>query len=100
SDHRRWSRMSLKQAGATRANRRPAGRKRRLSNDDLVALPTARATVAGPRDRVVHDAANGARAAAPLGAAAEAAIDLPGWARRLLGPDHLPHVSVAQPPAR
>src|SRR5262249_22941042 len=96
----RWFGMSLKQTGATRANRRPAGRKRRLSNDDLVALPTARATAAGRRDRVVHDAANGAPAAAALRAAAETAIDLPGGARRLLGADHRAHVVVAQQVAR
>src|SRR5262249_29983561 len=96
SDHRRWSRMSLKQAGATKGNRRPARPKRRLSNDDLVALRTARAAAAGRRDRVVHDAADGARATAALRAAAETAIDLPGGARRLLGADHRAHVLVAQ----
>ena len=50
----------------------------------------------GRRDRVVHDAADGARATAALGAAAEAAIDLPGGSWRLLGADHRAHVVVAQ----
>src|SRR5262245_62047699 len=62
----------------------------------LVALPSARAAAAGRRDRVVHDAADGARAAAALGAAAEAAIDLAGGGRRLLGADRRAHVVVAQ----
>src|SRR2546423_1554941 len=44
--------MSLKQTGATRGNRRPAGPKRRLSNDDLVALRSARAAAAGRRERI------------------------------------------------
>src|SRR5215467_4240629 len=83
-------------AGATRGESPPAGGKRRLSKADLVALPSARAAAAGRRDRVVHDAADGARAAAALGAAAEAAIDLAGGARRLLGADRRAHVVVAQ----
>src|SRR5215468_1083302 len=78
----------------------PAGGKRRLSKADLVALPSARAAAAGRRDRVVHDAPDGARAAAALGAAAEAAIDLTGRPRRLLGADHRPYVVVAQHVAR
>src|SRR6516162_9212844 len=87
-------------AGATRGESPPAGGKRRLSKADLVARPAARAAAAGRRDRVVHDAADGARATAALGAAAEAAIDLPGAARRLLGADHRAHVVVAQHVAR
>src|ERR1700730_7516812 len=85
-----------KQAGATRGNRRSARPKRRLSNDDLIALRSARAAAAGRRDRIVHDAADGARATAALGAAAEAAIDLPGRSWRLLGADCSAHVVVAQ----
>src|SRR5262249_32500818 len=83
-----------------KGNRRPARPKRRLSNDDLVALRTARATAAGRRDRVVHDAADGARATAALRAAAEGGIELPGGARRVLGTDHRAHVVVAQHVAR
>src|SRR6516225_5452563 len=79
----RRSGMSPKRAGATRGDRGPA-RPNRLSNDDLAALRSACAAAAGRRDRVVHDAADGARATAALGAAAEAAIDLPGATRRLL----------------
>src|SRR6266446_3657225 len=74
----------------------PAGGKRRLSKADLVALATARAAAAGRRDRVVHDAADGACATAALGAAAETAIDLPGGARRLFDADRRAHVVVAQ----
>src|SRR6516162_4682432 len=92
--------MSPKRAGATRGDRGPARPKRRLSNDDLVALRAARATAAGRRDRVVHDAADGARATAALRAAAEAAIDLPGGSWRLLGADRRAHVVVAQHVAR
>src|SRR5215470_14859120 len=92
----RRSGMSPKRAGATRGDRGPARPKRRLSNDDLVAPRSACAAAAGRRDRVVHDAADGARATAALGAAAEAAIDLPGRARRLLGADRRAHVVVAQ----
>src|SRR5207244_2287003 len=92
--------MSLKQVGATRGNRRSAGPKRGLSNDDLVALPAARAAATGRRDRIVHDAADGARATAALGAAAEADIDLPGRSWRLLGADRRTHVVVAQHVAR
>src|SRR5512132_4283289 len=87
-------------SGCDKGKLSPAGGKRRLSNNDLVALRTARAAAAGRRDRVVHDAADGARATATLRAAAEAAIDLPGGARRLLGADHRAHVVVAQHVAR
>src|SRR5215469_5071668 len=96
----RRSGMSPKRAGATRGDRGHARPKRRLSNDDLVALRSACAAAAGRRDRVVHDAADGARATAALGAAAEAAIDLPGGSWRLLGADHRAHVVVAQHVAR
>src|SRR5262245_63280882 len=92
--------MSLKQPGRQGGIRCPPGRKRRLSNDDLVALRSARAAAAGRRDGVVHDAADGARAAAALGAAAEAAIDLTGRPRRLLGADRRAHVVVAEHVAR
>src|SRR5262249_35222995 len=86
-DRRRSSGMCGKGGAGKGGNSPPAGGKRRLSKADLVALPTARAAAAGRRDRVVHDAADGARAAAALGAAAETAIDLPGGAQRLLGAD-------------
>src|SRR5262245_65390303 len=71
-------------ADATRGESPPAGGKRRLSKADLVALPSARAAAAGRRDRVVHDAPDGARAAAALGAEAVTAIDLHGGERRML----------------
>src|SRR5262249_39178838 len=74
--------------------------KRRLSNDDLVALRSACAAAAGRRDRVVHDAADGARATAAPGAAAEAAIDLPRAARAPPGPRHPPPRVGAQHVAR
>ena len=54
----------------------------------------ARAARAG--DRRVHDAADSARATPALGAAAEAAIDLAGRARRLLGAERGAHVLVGQ----
>src|SRR5215831_17708953 len=99
-DHRPSIENVAKTADETRGDRRPPEGKRRLSNDDLVALPTAPATAAGRRDRVVHDAPDGARATAALGAAAEAAIDLPSRPRRLLGADHRAYVVVAQHVAR
>src|SRR2546429_9163185 len=87
-------------SGCDKGELSPAGGKRRLSKADLVALQTARAAAAGRRDRIVHDAADGARATAALGAAAEAAIDLPGRSWRLLGADCRAHVVVAQHVAR
>src|SRR5215831_15336257 len=45
---------------------------------------------AGAGDRLIHDAADGARAATTLGAAAEAAVDLAGGARGPLGRDYGP----------
>lgn len=51
---------------------------------------------AGTGERFVHDLADGARATPALGAAAEAAIDLAGGARRLLGTERRTHVLVAQ----
>src|SRR5437868_7435712 len=75
-------------------------RKRRLSKADSAAVPVARATAAGHRDRFVPDAADGARAAAALDAAAETAIDLAGGARRLAATERRAHVLVAQHVAR
>jgi hypothetical protein len=46
------------------------------SKADSATMPATRATAAGHRDRFVPDAADGARAAAALHAAAETAIDL------------------------
>ena len=68
----------------------------------LVAGPTSGiwVTGAGRRNRLVHDAADGARAAAALDAAAEATIDLAGGARRLFGTDRGAHVVVSQHVAR
>src|SRR5262249_24366079 len=96
----RWREEVGKGGGARGGESPAAGGKRRLSKADLVALPSARAAAAGRRDRVVHDAPDGARAAAALGAAAETAIDLPGGARRLLGADRRAHVVVAEHVAR
>src|SRR5215470_19287415 len=67
-----------------RQERRQPGFRRRLARGPrsgglLVALAAAGA--AGPGDRLVHEPADGARAAAALGTAAEAAIDLAGRAR-------------------
>jgi len=74
------------------------GRKHRLSKAGSVAL--AWVTGAGRRNRLVHDAANGARAAAALDAAAEATIDLAGGARRRFSTDRGAHVVVSQHVAR
>src|SRR5262249_44939374 len=57
-------------------------------------------TGAGRRNRLVHDAADGARAAAALDAAAEATIDRARGARRLFGTDRGAHVVVSQHVAR
>src|SRR5262249_58042490 len=67
--------------------------KHRLSKAGSVAL--AWVTGAGRRNRFVHDAADGARAAAALDAAAEATIDLAGGARRLFSTDRGAHGVVS-----
>src|SRR5262249_41434768 len=85
----------LPPAAAGKAN---CGRKHRWSKAGSVAL--AWVTCAGRRNRLVHDAADGARAAAALDAAAEATIDLAGGARRLFGTDRGAHVVVSQHVAR
>src|SRR5262249_46172738 len=54
----------------------------------------------GHRSGLVHDASDGARAAAALGAAAEAAIDLPRVSRRRVAAERRSHVVVAQHVAR
>src|SRR6266403_355492 len=54
------------------------------------------AGAAGAGDRLVHDLADGARTTPALRAAAEAAIDLAGRARRLLGTERRAHVLVGQ----
>ena len=56
---------------------------------------TAASWAAGAKQGFVHDLADGARAAAALSAAAEAAIDLTGGARRARGHGG-PHFMVAQ----
>jgi len=63
--------------GATRGSRPHSP----LLKARSVAVPAAWATGTAGRNGLVHDAADGARAAAALGAAAEAVIDLPGRAR-------------------
>src|SRR5215510_5895874 len=66
----------------------------------LAAVLSARAAcaggAAGSRDRLVHDPADGARATSALGAAAEAAINLTGGARRSRRTQRCPHVVVGQ----
>jgi hypothetical protein len=54
------------------------------------------ACAAGAGERLIHDLADGARATPALGAATEAAIDLAGRARRLLGTERRTHVLVGQ----
>ena len=66
----------------------------------LAAWAAAATRAAGGGDRLVHDAADGARGAAALDAAAEATIDLAGGARRLFGTDRSAHVVVSQHVAR
>ena len=66
----------------------------------LAAWAAAATRAAGGGDRLVHDAADGARAPPALGAAAEAAIDLTGGARRLLGSKRRADVVIAQNVAR
>ena len=51
---------------------------------------------AGDRDRLIHDAADGAGASAALRAAAEATIDLTGGARRLRAADRRTDVAVTE----
>jgi hypothetical protein len=52
---------------------------------------------AGADERFVHDLADGAGTTATLGAATEAAIDLPGRARSIFsGADHVSHIVVGQ----
>ena len=68
---------------------------------NLGAVLSARAARAGcaacgSRDRLVHDPADGARASSALGAAAEAAVDLTGGARRSRRAQRCPHVMVGQ----
>src|SRR5262249_45246442 len=91
-----------------RARTRPCGAypqpRMQLSNADLSAAASAALVArtalpgghASPGDRLVHDAADGAGAAAALGAATEAAIDLTGRARGSLGRERAAHVVVAQ----
>ena len=58
-----------------------------------------RAAIAGRRrgiERLIHDFADGAGAAAALGAAAKATIDLPGRARRRLRRHRRADILVAQ----
>src|SRR5262249_16325589 len=50
----------------------------------------------GRGDRLVHDPADGARASATLGTAAQAAIDLAGRARGFHGAECRPHIVVAE----
>jgi hypothetical protein len=59
-------------------------------------VPAAWATGTAGRNGLVHDAADGARAAAALGAAAEAAINLPGRARCIAATERRTHVVIAQ----
>src|SRR3982074_3228902 len=66
----------------------------------LAAWAALAAGAAGARDGLVHDAADGARAAAALGAATKAAINLAGGARRLLSRQRGPNVVVGQHVAR
>src|SRR5216684_9306358 len=65
---------------------------------DVLAARTALAS--GGRQRLVHDPPDGARAPPALGAATEAAIDLAGRKRRLLGAERRAHVFVGQHVAR
>jgi hypothetical protein len=51
-------------------------------------------------ERFIHDLADGSRAAAALGAAAQAAIDLAGGARARLRPHRSADIMVAQNVAR
>jgi hypothetical protein len=78
ADHTRSSRSALTQQAV--------GTPRRLAGAES-GLRGPRAAVAGCRtgaaERLVHEAADGARAAAALGAAAETAIDPAGRARPL-----------------
>src|SRR5262245_51769286 len=71
-----------------------------FQKETSIAVVAARAALAGRRQgragkRLVHDLPDGPRAPAALGAAAEAAVDLAGRARRL-GHDRRAHVMVAQ----
>ena len=66
----------------------------------LAAGAALAADAAGAGDCLVHDPADGARATPALGAAAEAAIDLTGRSRRLLGAERRADVLVTQNVAR
>jgi hypothetical protein len=66
----------------------------------LAAWAAAATRAAGGGDRLVHDAADGARTPPALGAAPEAAVDLTGGARRLLGGERGADVVIAQNVAR
>ena len=89
-----------------RQGRRPSpiDPQRRLSNADSAAVLAGRVTlvvsIAGARDRLVHDPADGGRAPPALGAAAKAAIDLASRCRRSLGGEYGADVVVAQYVAR
>src|SRR5262249_2609816 len=61
-----------------------------------LSLGAAAAWPAGASDRLVHDAADGARAAPALGAAAEAAIDLAGGPGIAALMDRGTHVVIAE----
>jgi hypothetical protein len=71
---------------------------------ESAAVLAARAALAGggagSHDRLVHDAADGSRATAALGAATEATIDLAGGARRLLRAQRRAYILVGQHVAR
>jgi hypothetical protein len=95
-----WRKMH----GATRAKTiaypSPIDPQRQLSNADSAAVLAGRVTlvvsIAGARDRLVHDLADGGRAPPALGAAAKAAIDLASRCRRSLGGEYGADVVVAQ----